>query len=206
MLTPDNGKLRAIAKGVRRPRSKLAGGIELFSINDVTLLPSRGELLTLVSSRLREHYGNIVTDIRRTMLGYDLLKRINRVTEDAAEEAYFTLLQRALAGLNDLELPQELLELWFGMQLLFITGHVPNLREDNQGQRLAPDASYLFDFDASAFQQQAEGPYQPKHIKLLRLAYAAEDPAVLKQVTDAADCAPGMLKLVGNMLQLSVRI
>ena len=34
-LTPSNGKVRAIAKGVRKAKSKLAGGIELFSISDI---------------------------------------------------------------------------------------------------------------------------------------------------------------------------
>jgi DNA repair protein RecO (recombination protein O) len=74
MLTPNHGKLKVIAKGVRRPRSKLAGGIELLSVNDVTVLPGRGELGTLISSRLKAHYGQIVQDINRTMLAYELLK------------------------------------------------------------------------------------------------------------------------------------
>ncbi|HEX2615498.1 MAG TPA: DNA repair protein RecO, partial [Nitrososphaera sp.] len=34
-LTPNHGKVRGIAKGVRKPKSKLAGGIELFSVCDL---------------------------------------------------------------------------------------------------------------------------------------------------------------------------
>lgn len=206
LLTPDRGKLKVIAKGVRRPRSKLAGGIELLSVSHVAVLPGRGDLGTLVSSRLITHYGSIVQDIKRTMLTYDLLKRINRVTEDEPGEEYFTLLRHGLEALNDLELSAEIVELWFTMQLLHITGHIPNLKTDSEGQSLRPDQHYLFDFENMSFRIQDGGPYQANHIKLLRLSYATDHPAVLKQVTDATTSVPPILKLTKNLLQQHVRI
>lgn len=205
MLTPDHGKLRVIAKGVRRPRSKLAGGIELFSVSNVTVLPGRGDLGTLVSTRLKTHYADIVKDITRTMLGYDFLKRMNRLTEDAAGEEYFEILKRTLAGLNDLELSSDLVGLWFTVQLLKVTGHIPNLKNDTDGNRLEAEETYVFEFDAMAFRKQAKGPYAANHIKLLRLGYGTDTPEILKQVTDAASCAPAALKLSNNILRLHVR-
>lgn len=206
ILTPDHGKVGLIAKGVRRPRSKLAGGIELFSVSDITYLLGRGELHTLVSSRLIRHYGHIVSDIRRTMLGYDILKRITRVTEAAAGEEYFNLLDAALSGLDDLELDEGLADLWFSMQLLHVTGHIPNLKSDAESKPLQANERYLFDFEAMAFRRQKNGPYAANHIKLIRLSYAADNPGVLKQVKDAADCMPDALKLIHNLLRLQVRI
>lgn len=206
ILTPDQGKVSVMAKGVRKARSKLAGGIELFSVSDLTLLPTRGELQTLISSRLDVHYGNIVKDIHRTMLGYEFLKRINRVTEDAAGEEYFNLLRGSLNALNDLDLAIELVDLWFGVQLLRITGHIPNLRTDSEGNKLESDESYLFDYDEMAFRQQTDGPYKARHIKLLRLAYSAEDPGILKQVIDAVACAPDVQKLITALVQHSLRV
>ena len=41
-ITPDRGKLSAIAKGVRKPKSKLAGGLELFAASDITIAEGRG--------------------------------------------------------------------------------------------------------------------------------------------------------------------
>jgi DNA repair protein RecO (recombination protein O) len=206
ILTPDHGKVGLIAKGVRRPRSKLAGGIELFSVSDITYLPGRGELHTLVSSRLITHYANIVSDIHRTMLGYDILKRVARVTEDAAGGEYFDLLDRTLAGLDDLGLDWHVTDLWFSMQLLHITGHIPNLRTDTEGRQMDATQTYLFDFEEMGFRQQKDGPYSANHIKLIRLAYATDRPSVLKQVTDAPMCAPDALKLIHNLLRLQVRI
>jgi recombinational DNA repair protein (RecF pathway) len=57
---PDSGKLSLMAKGVRKVKSKLAGGIELFSTSEITYIPGRGSVGTLVSSRLMRHYGGIV--------------------------------------------------------------------------------------------------------------------------------------------------
>lgn len=206
ILTPDHGKLHVIAKGVRRPRSKLAGGIELFSVSNFTVLPGRGELGTLVSSRLLTHFGEIVKDINRTMLGYELLKRMNKLTEDAAGQEYFDLLKIAFKGLNDLELSCELVELWFTMQLLKITGHTPNLKKDEKGERLEAGQQYVFDFDAMAFRRQDRGPFQANHIKLLRLGHGTESPELLKQVKDADSYAPDTVILAKNILKLHVRI
>lgn len=205
ILTPDHGKLRVIAKGVRRPRSKLAGGIELFSVSNITVLPGRGDLGTLVSTRLKTHYADIVKDITRTMLGYDFLKRMHRLTEDAAGEEYYEILKRTLEGLNDFELSSDLVGLWFTVQLLKVTGHIPNLKTDTDGNRLEVDESYVFEFDAMAFRKQTKGPYTANHIKLLRLGYGTDTPGILKQVTDAAYCAPAALKLSVNILKLHVR-
>jgi DNA repair protein RecO len=206
ILTPDHGKIKTIAKGVRRPNSKLAGGIELFSISNITFMPGRGDFATLISTRLLIHYGNIVKDINRTMLGYDLLKRTNRITEDAAGGEYYDLLTIALKGLDDLELSSELVELWFTMQLLFTTGHGPNLRTDSEGGRLLPDEQYLFDFDAMAFGVQANGPYGANHIKLMRLGAGTDEPMVLKQVKGTDASAPEVLNLAKNILKLHVRV
>lgn len=206
ILTPDNGKLKVIAKGVRRPRSKLAGGIELLSVSNITVLPGRGDMGTLVSSRLISHYGQIVQDINRTMLAYDFLKRMNRVTEDAAGEEYFLILQRTLEALSDPEFAAELADLWFTMQLLNVTGHMPDLMNDTEGQKLAADQKYLFDFEHMAFRGQKGAPLTSNHIKLMRLAYATDQPLKLKQVQDADKCAPAALKLADNILRLHVRV
>src|SRR5689334_13497784 len=76
-LTPDHGKLKVMAKGVRKSKSKLAGGIELFSVSHIGILKGKGEVDTLVSSRLIKHYGNIVKELDRTNLGYQLIKELD---------------------------------------------------------------------------------------------------------------------------------
>ena len=45
-ITPDRGKVKGIAKGVRKQKSKLAGGIELFSVSDISFIPGRRDIDT----------------------------------------------------------------------------------------------------------------------------------------------------------------
>ncbi len=199
ILTPDQGKLRLIAKGVRRPKSKMAGGIELFSINDITVLPSSRELKTLISSRLSTNFDKIVTDIKRTMLGYELLKQVNKTTEDEPEPAYYELTVGMLSGLNDVRIAPSLVELWFTMRLLAANGHGPNLATDAAGARLAPDAVYSFDFDSMSFRPNTGGTYDAGHIKLLRLASQADSPVVFGRVQNTQDYETATLSLVKNI-------
>lgn len=201
VLTPDQGKLRLIAKGVRRPKSKLAGGIELLSVSDLTVLPSPRELKTLISSRLTKHFGQIVTDIQRTMLAYELLKTINRHTEDEPEESYYQLTVDALEGLNDLDIPYQVVELWFTVRLLLINGHAPNVREDSEGVPLSVEKQYVFDFDSMSFRDQKGAPFVANHIKLIRLCMSADSPTVLKQIHDFESYLGDTLSLTRSMIK-----
>ena len=70
ILTHEQGKIRGIAKGVRKVKSKLAGGIELFSISQISFIQGKSDIYTLTSTRLEKHFGNIVHDIDRTMYAY----------------------------------------------------------------------------------------------------------------------------------------
>lgn len=200
LMTPDMGKVRVLAKAVRRPLSKLAGGIELFSVSNITLLPGRGELSTLVSTRLITHFGNIVHDVNRTMFGYDLLKVINRTTEDMVGQEYFDLLEAMLEALNDPAVNVSLIELILSMQLLTFSGHSPNLQTDVQGKPLEAGQKHLFNFDRMAFMPSNVGKFSTDHIKLLRLAQQGQKPTTLQKIKDLDKILP-----VANQLAVHIR-
>src|SRR5690606_35922194 len=90
-LTREYGKIRAIAKGVRKAKSKMAGGLELFSISELHFIKSKGDIDTITSTRLHTHYGHIVKDIERTELAYTMLKIIDKTTEDQTGQEYFDI-------------------------------------------------------------------------------------------------------------------
>lgn len=206
LLTPDQGKLGLMARGVRRPKSKLAGGIELFSVSQITYIRGRGDLGTMVSSRLEKHYGHIVSSIDRVQLGYDLIKMLHRATEDAPEAEYFTLLRQALAALDDLTIDPPLIRFWFSSQLLKLAGHSPNLQTDGHGQKLSADGSYNFDFDAMSFSAQPDGQFSADHIKFLRLVYSGASPKLLNQVGNAGGLVSDTAVLSQTMLAANIRI
>lgn len=181
-LTPNTGKLRLMAKGVRRVKSKLAGGVELFSVTNLTYVKGRGDIGTLVSARLVTHYGQIVQDINRTMLGYEFIKKLNKATEDEPEADYFHVLEESFSALNDPAITIELIQLWFTAQLLRLGGYQPNLQTEPDGTRLSADKQYEFSFDDSAFVARPEAPYDASTIKFLRLIFSGTTPNALQKV------------------------
>ncbi len=168
-LTPKRGKVRGMAKGVRREKSKLAGGIELFSEADLTLIKGRGEIDTLISTRLKINYGNIVKDLKRTNIGYDFISIVDAVTEDNYEESYYSLLSMAFKFLNVESLDPELTKCWFYTKLLDLTGYTPELGLDINDEPLKENENYLFDFGAGRFQPSQTDGFSTNVIKLLRL-------------------------------------
>lgn len=205
-LTPDHGKLKAIAKGVRKSRSKLAGGIELFSVSDISFIPGRKEISTVVSTRLIKHYGQIVKDLDRTATAYELIKKLDKATEDSLESDYFYLLQEAFESLDDPAIGLDLINLWFSMQLLRLAGHTPNLRTDDKGQKLVADKKYSFDFDKMLFSSDAEGGFTAGHIKFLRLGFSPNKPSSLNRIRQAMVLTGQLQPIVQSMLQTYIRI
>lgn len=206
LLTPDHGKLSLLAKGVRRVKSKLAGGIELFSISSITFARGRGEVGTLMSSRLEKHYAHIVEDLDRTMLGYELIKELHKITEDEPEPEYFVLLEQTFKALNDATLPTNLIRFWFLAQLLRLGGHTPNLQTDNTGQKLTIGKMFIFDFDQMCFNEAGQGKYTAGHIKFLRLGFAAHSPRILAQVEGSAKLFADTSALVAAMAKTHFRL
>lgn len=203
LLTPEYGKLRVIAKGVRRVKSKLAGGIELFSVSDVVFIKGRSDIGTLMSSRLRKHYGNIVKDIERTMLGYDLIKQLGKAIEEEAESAYFDLLVQTFEALDDASISVELIRFWFEAQLLRLNGRSPNLQTDVNGDKLVPNMHYAFDFEHMAFERASySGRFSADHIKLLRLAFSGNTTPVLRHIAHIQSLLKDVAPIVSQMMHL----
>jgi DNA repair protein RecO len=206
LLTPEQGKLRLMARGVRRAKSKLAGGIELFSVSDITYIKGRGEIGTLISARLVKYYSTIVRDIDRVQLGYELIKLSHRATEDEPEADYFKLLQTAFEALDTPTISADLIRAWFQAQLLRFAGHSPNLQTDTAGNKLEPSQNYNFDFDAVAFTPQPKGSFTAGHIKFLRLIFSAHPPKTLNQIQNLEDLLPQTGPLIQAMIQTHLHL
>ncbi|HET9098195.1 MAG TPA: DNA repair protein RecO [Candidatus Saccharimonadales bacterium] len=199
VLTPEFGKVVLIAKGVRKIKSKLAGGIELFSVSELTFIKGRGEVMTLISSRLVRHYENIVSDITRVQAGYEQIRLLDKVTEDNTEPEYFDLLNTSFACLDDKKVGIEFIMAWFRAQLLRLSGHMPNLRNDAEGSDLIEGRSYGFDFDAMSFSRQLPGEFSSNEIKALRLLFSSNDPIVMAKISGMQDSLPPAMPLISTM-------
>jgi len=206
VLTPDYGKVTLIAKGARRSKSKLAGGIELFSVSDITYIKGRKDIGTLISSRLAQHFPVITADLDRTMIGYDMIKRINKIVEEGSEEDHFQILQFGLVGLNDPDLYQSIAELWFALHLLQLTGHQPDFQQDINDEELDEALIYNFDFDRMRFVAHSSGSYSADHIKLLRFMSHLNSPQKLSKLAVKESISDHCNKLVKQMVEHNLQV
>lgn len=171
LLTP-RGRRSVIAKGVRRERSKLASGIELFALSDVVVRQGRGELGLLTSARLSAFYRHILEDYERMQYAYQVLKLIAQASEQIDEPEWFTVLHQTLEHLNETTVSRRLIETWFYVQYMELMGDELPLRRDVAGQPLVADKRYMYDVSEKALRLSEQGDITADHIKLLRLIQA----------------------------------
>lgn len=203
VLTPDNGKVKLIAKGVRKIKSKLAGGIELFGINSLTFIKGKSDIKTLTSSRLQAHFGNITANYDRTMAGYDVLKITNKVIQDNCGAEYYFLLLQTLTSLNKPDTDVSLVRCWFLARLLKLLGHIPNLSSDILGQKLEVGQKYDFSYADMGFVKHNNGSFGSNHIKILRLLLT-EVPEKLQLIGGLKETLDDNLSLLQNCLKAQI--
>lgn len=195
LLTLDQGVLSAIAKAVRKNKSKLAGGLELFATCDVTILEGRGEMGIVTSARIQNFYGRILQDYDRMQFAYEAIKRISAAVETVAEPEFYELLAHTYASLDDLQINWQLTEIWFRLKLAQLLGRGLNLRFDTAGNRLSEEENYNFDINEMGLTESPNGQFVAADIKFLRLA-SAKNPEVLAHIG-------GLDKVLENCLWLA---
>lgn len=183
ILTPEYGKIGVIAKGVRREKSKLAGGVELLAVCDLTVHQGKGELGIVTSARLDTFFSHILADYDRLQFAYYALKDISKATEILSEPAFFDLLRETLKHLNDQTVDLAITDLWYRLQIAILLGLGINLATDANGMKLVEDARYRFNVDEMSFVYDERGEYTSEHIKLLRVM-SAQSPHVVAQIKD----------------------
>jgi DNA repair protein RecO (recombination protein O) len=191
LLTPE-GRRGALARGVRREKSRLAGGIELFAVSDVVISEGRGELGILTSARLIKFYRHILEDYDTLQFAYEAVKQTSRASEAVNEPEWFDVLSEVLAALDELSIPRQLVETWFYLRYADLLGHALNLRHDTAGRPLEADKRYAYDVSEQGLRETPAGDLGASHIKLLRLA-SVKSLRVLGQVGGLQSILPASL-------------
>ncbi len=197
-LTPDQGKIAVIARGVRREKSKLAGGIELFSEANVVIVEGRGDLGILASARLIEFYRHIITDYERITSAYQAIKFVGDLTEDGAGSEFYELLNTALKTLNNLEIPVVLGEAWYKLNILKLMGLEPDLTLDSKGDKLSAQSSYRYDLREGSLTKDTKSNLSANHIKTWRLLLT-QQPEVIARVVGVTEAVEETAELIDKM-------
>jgi DNA repair protein RecO (recombination protein O) len=128
LFTRDEGKVRAVAKGVRRTTSRSAGHLEPFTVSDVLFAVGR-ELDVISQADTVESFRPIREDLVLTTHAYYLSEVVDLLTEERLENrAVFDTLVEALHALS-LSSDTKLVLISFHLRLLQALGYRPELRE-----------------------------------------------------------------------------
>ncbi|MEE9609754.1 MAG: DNA repair protein RecO [Desulfatiglandales bacterium] len=145
LFSREVGKVKAVAKGIGRPKSKMGGSIGLFNlIEGVLYKKETSNLGTLSSASLLQDFKEIVADSRKFGFGSAWCEILDKTSHaEESQPKTFTLTLDYLGTLNE-SIPEVCgLLFWSGVvKLLEIEGYAPRLdrcvscRMDKVGGRL----------------------------------------------------------------------
>lgn len=198
LVTPE-GKVVAIARGVRRAKSKLAGGVEMFMLSDYRIHTGKSEMGVVTSARMVKYYGEIVRDYARMNLAAEVLRRVGRMVEGAPATEYFVVAREVLEALNA-RVRMEMVESFAWINLLKASGEEINLYRDVSGEKLRADERYEWDAGEGAFVLRDGGVYGADEIKLMRLM-AGGNLRLVERVKRAEEMWPKILQLTRSVIK-----
>ncbi len=100
LLSPNNGKIRTVAKGVRKTKSRFGGRLETFSHVDLQLYEGRN-LDTITAASLIDGHGNIRNDLDSVSAAGTMVEVVDAVAQEGESSLrMFLLLQRGLKTLD----------------------------------------------------------------------------------------------------------
>ncbi|MDO4526618.1 MAG: DNA repair protein RecO [Candidatus Saccharibacteria bacterium] len=187
------GKVSAIAKGVRKEKSKLAGGVEMLTRSEINLHFGKSELATVTGAKMQRFYAEILKDLKRMELATMMLKKIERAAETVETAEHFEILDKSLFALNSGE-NITMVESWFLMNLARAMGEQLNLYTDLDGEKLEENARYIWDENELAFRKTESGMVDANTIKIMRLMWTTEL-EVVARIKKAEEYMPEILKI-----------
>jgi DNA repair protein RecO (recombination protein O) len=133
LYTADRGRVGAVAKGVRKTKSRFGGRLEPLSHVELVLHQGAGELQTVTSVQLIRAHDAARADYYRLsagLIGAEAMLRL--FPEQEQNERAFTALTRFLDVLDDTphaaDRPSlDPLALSFQLKLLWLSGYLPHL-------------------------------------------------------------------------------
>jgi DNA repair protein RecO (recombination protein O) len=156
VLTPERGKLRLVAKGVRKPTSRKSGHVELFSFGHFLVAVGR-DLDIVTQAETLEPYLPLREDLMRTTYAYYIAELAEAFSAERDENRpLFELLKDALRWLcainegetgspaRSLARALPLLARYYELHLLAVAGYQPQLFVCGGCKKpLEPETNYL---------------------------------------------------------------
>jgi DNA repair protein RecO (recombination protein O) len=126
LWTRHHGKVRVLAKGIRKAASRLGGNLETLAYVDVDLVKTRGDFYIARHVSHRERLTTLRSSYTRINAGYAVVEVVDAIpSDDVADEGIFDLLTRVLMTLDDESFDPALVPASFYFKLLAHDGSEP---------------------------------------------------------------------------------
>ncbi len=123
LFTRTAGRVRVLAKGARKPTSRLGAALEPLAVVRVDLVQGRGERYIVRHVARVEHLATLRASYERIAAGFAIVEAVDATPADhLADEARFALLVRVLRALDDSALRPDLVPAAFYARLLALDG------------------------------------------------------------------------------------
>ena len=184
-LTEQHGKVRAVAKGIRKTTSKFGARLEPLTHVDLLLCQGRGDLDIVNQVEVLDTFRAVREDLNRVAKGISLLE----VTDQMAQERHpdrqlYSMLVGALRALSDPDNDPLLLAPSFFLKALVLEGAAPVLdacascgEPDGEVELVAFD---LVEGGTLCRRCRRGRPMSPAALELLRRILGGDLAAVLK--------------------------
>lgn len=176
LFTPGMGKLRALAKGTRRPKSRMAGHLELFTRASVLIAAGRN-LDLITQAEATRTFPALRTDLWRAGYASYAIELVDRFSAERVENySLFDLLERMLEHLNGDGSAYDWAARSFELHLLRLVGYAPQLYDCLRcGTSLQPETNRFSPpfggvlCAACGSDQQSARPLSVNALKAMRL-------------------------------------
>lgn len=118
----DMGKLSCIARGVRRPNSRLKAGTQLFSYATLTFAPTRGTLNLITQSEAKNVHAEIRADLTKIAVASYISEMLDAVLPEAKPQPQVFILAEAMFTLLAADAEPFLVLSCFRVRLLNLLG------------------------------------------------------------------------------------
>ncbi len=147
LCSPDMGKIRAVAKGVRRTKSRLGGHLELLNRASVSVAIGRN-LDTISEASAISTFGGMREDLGRVSRAMYVAELVDGFSmEGNGNRQIYHLLLSTLLWLERAS-NLDLLMRWFEMRLLDCSGYLPELVNCVECRAWLDPGDHLFACDA----------------------------------------------------------
>lgn len=127
ILTKEQGRISAFARGARRPNSPLVGALNPFSFGEFTVYAGRSSY-TVQAASISNYFEGLREDIIGAYYGFYFLEFADYYTKEANDESeMLKLLYQTLRALLNPHIPDRLVRCIFELKALTVNGQAPQV-------------------------------------------------------------------------------